>query len=43
MFSERKLSVSGDGLNMGSKGDGSVKDGTLTSGLYNRMFDHIIA
>ena len=35
--SERKLPVSGDGLNVGSEGDDSVKDGTPASDLHNRM------
>lgn len=32
----------GDGLSIGSQGEGSVKDGTPTSGLHNRMVGHII-
>lgn len=38
MFLREKI-VSG--LNMGSKGESSVKDGTPTSGLHNSMADYI--
>lgn len=42
MFLGEKIISTWGGLNMRSKGEDSIKDGVPSSGLHNRMADHII-